>query len=70
MPTIPNPAMLVENAHSAGRNIVDPEWKKYQRYLRKYRAQYGNFPDQPTLKFEDFCDMLRKNGEKPPDTQN
>jgi arginine utilization protein RocB len=70
MPTIPDPAKLVERALSAGRYIVDREWKQYQRYLKKHKQKHGNTPEQPPLIFDEYCVMLRKTGDRSPDAQN
>jgi len=67
MPKIPDPQTLVEIARSAQQYVNDPEWKKYQRYLKKY-AQNGHSPDKEPLNFEGFCATLGKNGNSSQDT--
>ena len=56
---IPNPEILLEIARSAQCQIVDREWKKYQRYLTKF-DQIDRSTDEKPLSFESYCDTLRK----------
>ena len=60
MSIIPDPKMLRKKELEAKRYINDREWKKYQRYLRKFKETGGNDCDEKPLSFEEYCIWLYK----------